>query len=313
MSLAPTNERDLVDAMGTVHEVAGTTARIVSLVPSITELLFDLGLASQVVGRTGFCVHPHELVKRVVKVGGTKSIDTLRIKRLAPTHLIVNIDENPRATVEELARFVPHVIVTHPLAPADNSKLYRLLGRIFSREEAAEVLCNRFESAHQETLAAAAAWPRQKVLYLIWKAPWMTVSRDTYIARMLGAVGWDTHALSVHRADARRGGMGYTRAEERVALSAGRAHLIHPESGGRRTAVHRALYLPRAALRRDHRPAAAGKPHPRCTDRRRHDLMVWQPRDPGSHLPAGFSRHAEVTAVACATEAPLTTLAAMTR
>ena len=74
--------------------------------------------------------------------------------------------------------------------------MYRLLGGIFSREEAAEVLCRRFESTYQETLAAAAAaWPRQKVLYLIWKAPWMTVSRDTYISRMLGAVGWDTHAL----------------------------------------------------------------------------------------------------------------------
>lgn len=195
MSLAPTNERDLVDALGTVHEVAGATARIVSLVPSITELLFDLGLASQVVGRTGFCVHPRELVKRVAKVGGTKSIETMRIKRLAPTHLIVNIDENPRATVEELGRFVPHVIVTHPLAPADNPRLYRLLGRIFSREEKAEALCRDFERNYQETLAAAAAWTRQRVLYLIWKAPWMTVSRDTYISRMLATVGWDTHAV----------------------------------------------------------------------------------------------------------------------
>jgi hypothetical protein len=195
MSFVPTNERDLVDAVGTVHEVAGATARIVSLVPSITELLFDLGLASQVVGRTGFCVHPRDLVKRVAKVGGTKSIETMRIKRLAPTHLIVNIDENPRATVEELARFIPHVIVTHPLAPSDNTRLYRLLGRIFSREEAAETLCRRFERNHQETLAAAALWPRQQVLYLIWKAPWMTVSRDTYVSRMLATVGWDTHVV----------------------------------------------------------------------------------------------------------------------
>lgn len=195
MSLAPTNERDLVDALGTVHEVAGATARIVSLVPSITELLFDLGLAAQVVGRTGFCVHPRELVKRVAKVGGTKSIETMRIKRLAPTHLIVNIDENPRATVEELGRFVPHIIVTHPLAPADNPRLYRLLGRIFSREETAEALCRQFERSYQETLAGAAKWTRQKVLYLIWKAPWMTVSRDTYISRMLATVGWDTHVV----------------------------------------------------------------------------------------------------------------------
>jgi ABC-type Fe3+-hydroxamate transport system substrate-binding protein len=195
MSLAPTNQRDLVDALGTVHEVAGATARIVSLVPSITELLFDLGLASQVVGRTGFCVHPGELVKRVAKVGGTKSIETTRIKRLAPTHLIVNIDENPRATVAELSRFVPHIIVTHPLGPADNTRLYRLLGRIFSREEAAQALCRSFERHYQATVAAAAVWRRQKVLYLIWKAPWMTVSRDTYISRMLATVGWDTHVV----------------------------------------------------------------------------------------------------------------------
>jgi ABC-type Fe3+-hydroxamate transport system substrate-binding protein len=200
MSLAPTNERDLVDALGTVHEVAGATARIVSLVPSITELLFDLGLAAQVVGRTGFCIHPGDLVKRVAKVGGTKSIDIARIKRLAPTHVIVNIDENPRAAVAELARFIPHVIVTHPLAPADNPRLYRLLGKIFSREEAAQALIERFERAYQDTVSAASVWPRQKVLYLIWKAPWMTVSRDTYLSRMLAAVGWDTY---VARSEAR--------------------------------------------------------------------------------------------------------------
>jgi ABC-type Fe3+-hydroxamate transport system substrate-binding protein len=193
MPIVPTNETDLVDALGTVHEVASATARIVSLVPSITELLFDLGLATNVVGRTGFCIHPAELVKRVPKVGGTKSIDIGRLKRLAPTHIIVNIDENPRAAVEELARFVPHVIVTHPLAARDNTRLYRLLGRIFSREEAAHALINCFERAYQQTISAAAHWPRQKVLYLIWKAPWMTVSRDTYISRMLEVVGWDTH------------------------------------------------------------------------------------------------------------------------
>jgi ABC-type hemin transport system substrate-binding protein len=195
MPLAPANEPDLVDALGTVHEVASATARIVSLVPSITELLFDLGLAAQVVGRTGFCVHPEPLVKRVAKVGGTKSIDIARIKRLAPTHLIVNVDENPRSAIEELARFVPHVIVTHPLGPADNPRLYRLLGKIFSREAAAESLCKRFERSYEETAAAAGTWGRRNVLYLIWKAPWMTVSRDTYISRMLASIGWDTHVV----------------------------------------------------------------------------------------------------------------------
>jgi ABC-type Fe3+-hydroxamate transport system substrate-binding protein len=193
MSLTSVNERELTDALGTRHQVAGAQARIVSLVPSITELLFDLDLAPQIVGRTGFCIHPKDRVKRVAKVGGTKSIETGRIKRLAPTHLIVNIDENPRATVEMLAQFVPHVIVTHPLEPRDNLVLYRLLGGIFSREEQAEELCRRFEHGYGAAVSATSGLPRRRVLYLIWKSPWMTVARDTYISRILATVGWDTY------------------------------------------------------------------------------------------------------------------------
>jgi ABC-type Fe3+-hydroxamate transport system substrate-binding protein len=192
MSSPSVSDRDLTDAIGARHGVAGAQARIVCLVPSITELLFELGLGPQVVGRTGFCIHPKDRVKRVSKVGGTKAIDAGRIKRLAPTHLIVNIDENPRMAVAELAAFVPNVVVTHPLQPRDNLALYRLLGGIFSREEQAEQLCRLFEAAYEQTIAAAAAWPRQRVLYLIWKSPWMTVARDTYISRMLATVGWDT-------------------------------------------------------------------------------------------------------------------------
>jgi ABC-type Fe3+-hydroxamate transport system substrate-binding protein len=194
MSLTPINEPDLVDALGKRHEVAAAGARIVSLVPSITELLFDLGLQANIVGRTGFCVQPRDLVRKVPKVGGTKTIDVARVRRLAPTHLIVNVDENPRGLVEELAKFIPHVVVTHPLGPRGNLELYRLLGGIFSREERAEELCRRFERTYLEVTQLASGWPRQKVLYLIWKSPWMTVSADTYVSRMLAAVGWDTVA-----------------------------------------------------------------------------------------------------------------------
>ncbi len=200
MSLTPTNERLLIDASGTQHEVASSTARIVSLVPSITELVVDLGLSKHLVGRTGFCIHPHDALKKLPKVGGTKSIDVAKIRKLAPTHLIVNIDENPRGVVGDLAKFVPNIIVTHPIAPEDNLKLYRLMGGIFSREEEAEALCEKFESALTDLRATSATWGRQQVIYLIWKSPWMTVSRDTYISRTLAAVGWDTYEV---RSDAR--------------------------------------------------------------------------------------------------------------
>jgi len=180
------------DAVGTLHERASVPARIVSLVPSLTELVCDLGLAGQLVGRTGFCVHPRATLKSVPKVGGTKDVDLAKVRALAPTHVLLNIDENERPTAEALARFVPHLVVTHPLDPLDNPPLYRLIGGIFGREPEAEALCARFQRAAGSLQRAARAWPRQRVLYLIWKDPWMTVSRDTYISRTLALAGWDT-------------------------------------------------------------------------------------------------------------------------
>ena len=106
--------------------------------------------------------------------------------------MIVNVDENRKETAEAIAGFVPHVIVTHPLAPRDNLALYRLIGGIFGREREAEALCARFDAAYVATERAAAGFAPQRVLYLIWRDPWMTVSRDTYIARTLALVNWET-------------------------------------------------------------------------------------------------------------------------
>jgi ABC-type Fe3+-hydroxamate transport system substrate-binding protein len=177
------------DAAGTTHRRAGPAARIASLVPSITELLLDLGLRERVVGRTGFCIHPRALVADIPKVGGTKDVKLDRLRALAPTHVIVNIDENERPTVEALREFVPHVVVTHPLAPADNVDLYRLLGGIFDAEREAERLVARLQRELAD--CRARGWPRERVLYLIWKDPWMTVAADTHIAATLAMVGWD--------------------------------------------------------------------------------------------------------------------------
>jgi ABC-type Fe3+-hydroxamate transport system substrate-binding protein len=163
-------------------------------VPSITELICDLGLAGQLVGRTGFCIHPWQTVKTVPKVGGTKDVKLGRIRQLAPTHAILNIDENRREIADALAEFVPHIVVTHPLGPLGNLDLYRLLGSIFGRSAQAERLCAEFERAY--AFATERARPRRDVLYLIWRDPWMAVAPDTYIARMLALVKWHTQPLA---------------------------------------------------------------------------------------------------------------------
>ncbi len=184
--------RAFADAAGTEHARAGPDARVVSLVPSLTELLFHLELGERVVGRTTFCIHPAPAVSSVPRGGGTKQVRLDRLRRLAPTHVVVNVDENARDQVAEIATFVPHVIVTHPLGPTDNLGLYRLLGGIFDRERQAESLCAAFDEAFEAVVRAAASLAPRRVLYLIWRAPWMTVSADTYISRTLALVKWHT-------------------------------------------------------------------------------------------------------------------------
>ncbi|HEU4459504.1 MAG TPA: helical backbone metal receptor [Methylibium sp.] len=168
--------------------------RIASLVPSVTELLCELGLARCLVARTGFCVHPAELLKAVPKVGGTKDVNLAKLRRLAPTHVLLNIDENRAETAEALREFVPALIVTHPCGPADNLELVDRFTAVFAAEPGVAERANRLRGSLREELGrtAASRFKPQRVLYLIWRKPWMTVARDTYIAKMLAGVGWQT-------------------------------------------------------------------------------------------------------------------------
>jgi ABC-type Fe3+-hydroxamate transport system substrate-binding protein len=187
----------LTDTLGSTH-LPAPGARIVSLVPSITELLCDLGLAPQLVGRTGFCIHPAATVAAIPKVGGTKDVNLDKIRKLAPTHVVLNIDENTKPVADALAAFVPHIIVTHPLGPRDNLDLARLLGGIFCVSAQAEAFCERFEHEYA-LLRAAPKGPPARVLYCIWQDPWMSISSDTYIARMLAEIGWTIPDLGPQR------------------------------------------------------------------------------------------------------------------
>ena len=163
------------------------TPRIVSLVPSLTELVWALGRGDWLVGRTGYCVHPREALAQVPKVGGTKTVNIEKIRRLAHTHLIVNIDENEKPTVDTLSEFIPNVVVTHPITVDDNFELYRRFGGLFDAQARALELCALLEQALDQTRVI----PHEpiRVLYLVWNDPWMTVSSETFIAKMLDRVG----------------------------------------------------------------------------------------------------------------------------
>lgn len=187
----------LIDALGNEHVPDGA-ARIVSLVPSLTELLCDLGLAQQIVGRTGFCIHPANIVASIPKIGGTKDVNIQKIRRLAPTHLLVNIDENEKPTVAALAEFIPNIVVTHPMMPRDNLALAQLMGGIFCAEAKTTAWYSAFE-AEYAILKATQMGPSRTMLYCIWQDPWMSISRDTYIANMLAEIGWQVPDLGIAR------------------------------------------------------------------------------------------------------------------
>ena len=170
------------------------TPRIASLVPSVTELLVALGLASRLVARTGYCIHPADTLAAVPKVGGTKDVNLDKLARLAPTHVIVNIDENRLDTVQALRAIVPEVVVTHPCGPEDVCALIEQLVAAFAVERGVAARGAALAAELQAELGATEADHRAEVpvLYLIWRQPWMTVARDTYISRLLARVNWQT-------------------------------------------------------------------------------------------------------------------------
>jgi len=177
---------------------AGPSAlRIASLVPSLTELVVGLGLGDRLVARTGWCIHPAATLRQVPKVGGTKTVNLAKLRRLAPTHVLVNVDENRRETVDAIRAWgeaAPEIVVTHPLGPADNLPLVAQVAAAFAGRPEVAARAEALRAALVRELAATRpdGRPERKVLYLIWHDPWMTVARDTYLSRMLARIGWLT-------------------------------------------------------------------------------------------------------------------------
>lgn len=161
--------------------------KIVSLVPSITEALFDLGLTEhEVVGRTKFCIHPAEKVKYVAVVGGTKNIHPEKIRSLQPDLILANKEENVKEQVEALMDDFK-VIVTNVETVEDNYYLLKNLGKLFNREDLAQA----FNLKIYEVLNRSKIDSKLKAAYLIWNNPYMTIGSDTFIHKILAEIGFE--------------------------------------------------------------------------------------------------------------------------
>ncbi len=162
--------------------------RIVSLVPSLTEALFELGLGPRVVGVTDWCIHPAAAVADLPKVGGTKNPHVARVLELRPDLVIANREENRVRDVERLRAAGIPVWVTYPRTVADGVALVRELAELGAPPARAQPLVRALETA-LERARRAAPGRRTRVFCAIWKRPWMAVGADTYADDLLSLCG----------------------------------------------------------------------------------------------------------------------------
>ena len=170
--------------MGRVVQIPSRPRRIISLVPSQTELLFDLGLEEEVVGLTKFCVHPAGKMKEKTIVGGTKNFHFDVINELRPDLILGNKEENYQEGIEQLAGKYP-VWMSDIETLSDALSMIRQVGQLTGTEEKANQLGQKIQREFDELRPLFSA----EVAYLIWKAPFMAVGSGTFIHEMLQQCG----------------------------------------------------------------------------------------------------------------------------
>jgi ABC-type Fe3+-hydroxamate transport system substrate-binding protein len=175
-----------IDQTGRKVEINDAPKRIVSLVPSQTELLYHLGLDQEVAGITKFCVHPHHWFQNKLRVGGTKQIHIEKIKALDPDLILANKEENLRDDIEKLSKEFP-VWVSEVDNLESALSMIGSVGHIVNKSSEADILIHEIS---KRFLLLKKEEPLMNVCYLIWQDPFMTVGGDTFISNMLHHAGF---------------------------------------------------------------------------------------------------------------------------
>lgn len=175
---------EVADQLGRTLSFKKTPERIVSLVPSQTELLVYLGLEKNLVGITKFCVHPEHLRENIEVVGGTKQVHLDKITAQSPDVIICNKEENTQEMVEALQKIAP-VWISDVITLKDNNEMITALGKLFSVSKKATTLVSAIKKEEAKFSEFIMEKKPQKVAYLIWKKPYMAVGNSTFINSML--------------------------------------------------------------------------------------------------------------------------------
>jgi len=187
--------RLFTDMIGRTIQLDHPPMRIVSLVPSQTELLYDLGLSDEVAGITKFCVHPHDWFRHKRRVGGTKQVDLELVRSLRPDLILANKEENEREQIEQLAASCP-MWVSDIKTLADAFVMIRNIGVMTGMMNNAMAIEKDIKAGFAELTKSRLPL---KVLYLIWRGPYMAAGGDTFIHDMITRIGWENVLSKTNR------------------------------------------------------------------------------------------------------------------
>ncbi|MEQ9186570.1 MAG: helical backbone metal receptor [Cryomorphaceae bacterium] len=187
-------KRTFRDQIGKAVALASTPKRIVSIVPSQTELLSALGLENEVVGITKFCVHPESWFRTKKRVGGTKKINLKTVAGLKPDLILANKEENTLEDIAALEEIAP--VWTSDIRDMDGAlAMIRAVGTLVGKEHRANEIAQEIESQFASIAPSA---KHKRILYIIWKDPYMAAGRDTFIQSMLRSAGFENAIQDPH-------------------------------------------------------------------------------------------------------------------
>jgi len=178
-----------IDQLGNILQIPFPPKRIISLVPSQTEFLFDINLDEEIVGVTRFCIHPADKAQDKTKIGGTKKFDIEKIKSLQPDLIIGNKEENYETGIIELSKYFP-VWMSDIFTLKDACSMMHELGCITGKQVEAEKLVNTLTERFSSLEKSIIKWNGERTCaYFIWRKPYMVAAGNTFINHMMQVFG----------------------------------------------------------------------------------------------------------------------------
>lgn len=186
---------DISDQLGNTFQFTEKPKRIISLVPSQSEFLWDIGLREELIGITKFCIHPDEMFKTVERIGGTKTLNMERIRELKPDLIIGNKEENEQSQIEVLRKEFK-VWMSDIYNLEDALDMMSKLGELTGRETEANLIVEQLKDSFPKIKNL---FKKQRVAYFIWNKPYMGAARNTFIDYVLTYIGFENVLSGMER------------------------------------------------------------------------------------------------------------------